>query len=119
MRFQIGGHVRVPIGFGELLERFAEKHADVVDEDVQAAAQFSGGVDEAQHFVAMRYVGFNGQRGAAKRLDFADQRLRFGARVAIAEGDIGAIGGEAESHAAADAARGAGYEGDAAVKSER
>ena len=69
LRFQIGGHDRVPIGFGELLERFAEKHADVVDEDVQAAAQFSGGVDKAQHFVAMRYVGFNGQRGAAKRLD--------------------------------------------------
>src|SRR5207302_2270405 len=81
-----------------------------------------GGVDHRLDFVVVAHVDAHGERGAAGALDLVDDGVdaageTVGAGFGLAgDDDRRSLAGEAQDHGAADAAAGAGDDGDAAVQ---
>ena len=84
----------------------------IVDQHVDAAERGFGRVEHARHSGDIRDVGLGGDGPAAGRLDPGDHRLRRGGVAGVVHHHGEAVLGEALGDRGADAAGGAGDDGD-------
>jgi hypothetical protein len=108
-RFQIYIQRGVELFFGDVDGEIGETVAGVVDEDVEFAEAFSGGVDRGGDLVEFGDVHLNREGVTTEGFDFGDKILG-GVFVAKAQCDIGARGGERDCDCAAESAGGSGNE---------
>ena len=106
--------------FGESL---VAQDAGVVDENVDASPARLRGLDHRGDLRGIGDIGAIGDGDAAGRLDFARHLERGLRRLAVAaeivDDDLGAARGQAQSVTAAEAAAGAGDDGDPSVEPYR
>lgn len=114
---EIGVEGGVPGLLGSGTEFGFEEIGGVVDEDVEAVEVADGLIDEILDLGDVGEVGGNGDGALAELLDFVDGVAGFGFGAAVVDGDVGALGGEAEGYETSNAFGGAGDEGDAAGES--
>jgi hypothetical protein len=115
LRFEIGVKNCLPLVVGQFAEVSGEKHADIVDEDVEAAELALDLGEESYGSVAAGDIGLDGDRATARRRDLARQVFGFRSRASIIDDDVCAISGKTFDDAAADAPGTAGNECYAAV----
>ncbi|MOA20137.1 hypothetical protein D3C78_1405620 [compost metagenome] len=108
-------HDGVPLLVGHLLDHVVPGVAGVVDDDVDAAEAFHRGLDEAVGEVRSGDAAHAGDGFAAGGADFRDHFLG-GSGVQVVDHDFRAIGGQLQGDLTADAAAGAGYQGDFAFE---
>ena len=106
--FEVDGDVAVEVGFGEVVQWGFEVDGGVVEEDVDAAEAFDGGVADALDAVLGGDVGLNGQRVDAEGGEVLDGVAGFLGGGAVVDDDVGAAFGQAGGDVAANAARAAG-----------
>ena len=94
-----------------------EEIGGVVDEDVEAVEVADRLIDEALDLGHICEISGNGNGAAAELFDFVDGVVGFGFGMAVMDGDVGALGGEAEGYEATDTLGGTGDEGNAAGES--
>jgi predicted transcriptional regulator len=107
----------LPVVVGGLGDRLAAVAADVADHHVEAAEAAAGGVDQPLGRPAGGDVEGQGLDLDAVAASLGGGRLEI-VGAAGAEDEVGALGGEAERNATADAARGAGDQGDLVAELE-
>ncbi len=119
MTLQVDVDDAVPLLLGHVDENAVPQDAGVVDEDVEIAEGFDGGVDEPLAALPVAHVIGIGQSLAAHLLDLVDDLLRRAAVVTrpvdgaaeVVHDDLGALAGKEQRVLAADAATGAGDDG--------
>ncbi|MCY1370109.1 hypothetical protein D9M69_571870 [compost metagenome] len=100
-------------------QRRGLEHAGVVDQHVDRAELRFDGVEHRAHRVGVRHVGLHREGTNAGGLQLGNQRFgRRGAR-GVVDGDGEPVSGEPAGDGGADAARGAGDEGDAGGQRSR
>jgi len=105
----------LPLLDGRALDRPEQHHARVVDEDVEPAELVDGPLHGRLRLLALRDVGLDHERGAARVAQLRGQRVE--ALLAPRhERDGGAAGGELAGGGVADAAGRAGDQGDGALE---
>ncbi len=95
-------------------DRRQRKAAGGVHDDVDAAVFGLDPVEHRGHGVLVRDVGLHGDATAARPLDLGDGVLGGGRPAGVVDDDREAVRGEPDRDGAADAARAAGDQGDAA-----
>ncbi|MCY1445465.1 hypothetical protein D9M71_619800 [compost metagenome] len=106
---------RVPLFVAHLLDDVVPGETGVVDDDVDAAKRIEGRLDDAIAKVRGRHVTDAGGGIAAQGTDFGNHF--FGrCLVQVVDDDLGALLGEFQRNAAADATAGTGNDRDFAFK---
>src|SRR5262249_12097454 len=96
---------------GGVVDRAADRHARIVDEDVEPAEVPGDVLHQLIDLGGRRLVGLVGAGFDAPGLEFDDDGLRFVGGGDVADRDAGALFGESAGAGGADAARSAGDEG--------
>lgn len=106
----------VEVGFCDVLLGAEDLAAGVGDDDVEAAEVGERLVEEVRYLGDFGHVGLDGDSFAAGRLDRRHHFVRGRGAVGVVDDDAGAAFAELEGHGGAEAAAGAGYQGNFAVK---
>ena len=91
--------------FGQIVDAAHDRDARVVDEDVDRAERRSGAIHHRLDGSGLRYIGGDGNRAAALRLDLRHDGVRIRGALPVIHGNRGAGIGERRGDRGADAAR--------------
>ncbi len=100
----------------DLLERSALEAGGAVDQKVEAAEALADPLEQAVDLGRPRQVGAERLGLDAEAADLLGRRFRPGGRAAVVDRDGAAAGRQAQGDLTAQAARGAGHQGNAAVE---
>ena len=106
-----------PLPERELVHRFSDVDARVVDEDIEPAVSRAHGVDQVRNRGLIRHVHAHGRGVAADALDFPHRVCRL-LGVARGDDDVCARACKPARHAKADAAVAAGHYRDSLLEIE-
>nr|GEU62229.1 hypothetical protein [Tanacetum cinerariifolium] len=101
----IHGHRGVEILQRKFFDRSQPENAGAVDQDIEAAEARCGLVDGVGQGSGVGGIGVDGNCRPAQRFDLRHQRFGRNGRRTVADGDLGAVAGQAAGSGRADAAR--------------
>lgn len=110
--FDVDGENAIELRFGNIADGFVEHDSSIVHKDVQLAKLLYSLVEQTDDFRDASHVGLNRDCVTAGGFDIGDELFGFLSAVGIVDGDGSAGFGESFGDGAADAAGGAGDEGD-------
>jgi hypothetical protein len=115
-RFQVDRDQFVPIPLGDLFDALHAGDAGVIHQDIDVAEFHADGIHQAIDAGASGDVGLDGDTAAPEASDLRFGVLRVGGASPVIDRHIGACPGKCHRDGAADAAAGAGDQGDFALQ---
>ncbi len=111
--------VAIELGLGQVVDTAHDRHAGVIDENIDRAQRERGVIDHVGDISGPRDVGGDRDGAAALALDVGDHRIGVGGALPVIDRDGGAGFGQGHGNRGANAARAARHQSNVAIQIRR